>query len=150
MLVRLEVEENRVGAVSLIANGWNRLTNNHLKLLLLLRQPFVVALSNNRQYEELSELKDLVADDKECLQRELQITSGNEAVGADFGLKRVMEMVHQVADLDSPVLIRGETGTGKEVIANAIHKQSSRRKGPFIKVNCGAIPESLMDSELYG
>jgi hydrogenase-4 transcriptional activator len=61
-----------------------------------------------------------------------------------------MRMVRQVAPLDSPVLLLGETGTGKEVIANAIHYSSPRKDGPFIKVNCGAIPESLLDSELFG
>ena len=59
-------------------------------------------------------------------------------------------MVQQVAPLDSPVLLLGETGTGKEVIANAIHYSSPRKDGPFIKVNCGAIPETLLDSELFG
>jgi len=59
-------------------------------------------------------------------------------------------MVQQVAPLDSPVLLLGETGTGKEVIANAIHYSSLRKDGPFIKVNCGAIPETLLDSELFG
>jgi hydrogenase-4 transcriptional activator len=58
--------------------------------------------------------------------------------------------VGQVAPLDSPVLLQGETGTGKEVIANAIHYSSPRKDGPFIKVNCGAIPETLLDSELFG
>jgi transcriptional regulator with GAF, ATPase, and Fis domain len=59
-------------------------------------------------------------------------------------------MVRQVAPLDSPVLLLGETGVGKEVIANAIHYSSGRSEGPFIKVNCGAIPETLLDSELFG
>jgi len=150
ILVRLAVEENWVGAVTLWAYGWNRFKEEHLNLFLLLRQPFTIALSNNRQYRELMELKNVLADDKYYLQRELQQAVGNEVVGADFGLKGVMEMVRQVAPLDSPVLLRGETGTGKEVIANAIHNLSDRREGPFIKVNCGAIPESLMDSELFG
>ncbi len=61
-----------------------------------------------------------------------------------------MEMVRQVAPLNNTVLLMGETGTGKEVIANAIHFASPRKDGPFIKVNCGAIPESLIDSELFG
>jgi transcriptional regulator with GAF, ATPase, and Fis domain len=61
-----------------------------------------------------------------------------------------MEMVRQVAPLPSPVLLLGETGTGKEVIAGAIHHLSPRKDGPFVKVNCGAIPETLMDSELFG
>jgi transcriptional regulator with GAF, ATPase, and Fis domain len=61
-----------------------------------------------------------------------------------------MEMVRQVAPLESPVLLLGETGVGKEVLANAIHNLSHRRSGPLIRVNCGAIPETLMDSELFG
>jgi transcriptional regulator with GAF, ATPase, and Fis domain len=61
-----------------------------------------------------------------------------------------MEMVKQVASLDNHVLLLGETGVGKEVIANALHYSSDRRDGPFIKVNCGAIPETLIDSELFG
>ncbi|MBT8334467.1 MAG: sigma 54-interacting transcriptional regulator, partial [Deltaproteobacteria bacterium] len=69
---------------------------------------------------------------------------------ADFGLKNVMNNVRQVAALSSPVLLLGETGVGKEIIASAIHNASPRRDGPFIKVNCGAIPETLLDSELFG
>jgi len=150
MLVRLAVEEKWVGAVTLWADGWGRFDEEHLNLFLLLKQPFTIALSNNRQYRELIEIKNILADDKQYLQKELQQVVGNDVIGGDFGLKGVMEMVRQVAPLDSPVLLFGETGTGKEVIANAIHNLSGRRDGPFIKVNCGAIPESLMDSELFG
>lgn len=150
MLIRLEVENQWIGAVTLWADGWDRFTEEHLELFLLLKQPFTIALSNVKQYQELLGVKNVLADDKHYLQRELQQVVGNEVIGADFGLRNVMEMVRQVAPLSSPVLLRGETGTGKEVIANAIHNLSGRRKGPFIKVNCGAIPETLMDSELFG
>ena len=92
----------------------------------------------------------MLADDNRYLYDELRSVSGDEIIGSDFGLKTVMEMVRQVAPLDSPVLLLGETGTGKEVIANAIHYSSPRKDGPFIKVNCGAIPETLLDSELFG
>jgi transcriptional regulator with GAF, ATPase, and Fis domain len=95
-------------------------------------------------------LKDLLADDNRYLHRELRRLSGDEIIGADFGLKTVMEMVRQVASLASPVLLLGETGVGKDVIANAIHYSSPRREGPLVKVNCGAIPETLLDSELFG
>jgi transcriptional regulator with GAF, ATPase, and Fis domain len=61
-----------------------------------------------------------------------------------------MDLVRQVAPTSSPVLLLGETGTGKEVVAGAVHQASRRQEGPFIKVNCGAIPQSLMDSELFG
>lgn len=89
-------------------------------------------------------------EDNRFLRGELRQVTGEEIIGADFGLRGVMEMVRQVAPLPSPVLLLGETGTGKEIIASAIHNLSLRKDGPFIKVNCGAIPETLLDSELFG
>ena len=71
-------------------------------------------------------------------------------IGANGGLKDLMETVRKLSITDAPVLILGETGTGKELVANAIQSGSSRRNKPFIKVNCGAIPETLMDSTLFG
>ena len=76
--------------------------------------------------------------------------TGDTIIGADFGLKEVAEAVRHVAPLNSPVLLVGETGVGKEVFANAIHYSSPRKDRQFIKVNCGAIPENLIDSELFG
>ncbi|HKE15104.1 MAG TPA: sigma-54 dependent transcriptional regulator [Kofleriaceae bacterium] len=71
-------------------------------------------------------------------------------IGAEGGMRQVMERVAQVARSTAPVLILGETGSGKEVIARAIHAQSRRAFGPFIRVNCGALPTELIDSELFG
>lgn len=71
-------------------------------------------------------------------------------VGAESGLRTVMERVELVAPADMPVLILGDTGTGKEVVARAIHQRSSRAERPFIRVNCGAIPSELIDSQLFG
>jgi transcriptional regulator with GAF, ATPase, and Fis domain len=150
MVMRLELEGSRVGSLSLMASGTEQYTDEHAKLLLLLREPFAIAMANALEHQEVLRLKDILVDDNRYLQRQLLSFSGSEIIGADFGLKRVMNMVRQVATLDSPVLLLGETGTGKEVIATAIHYSSPRREGPFIKVNCGAIPESLMDSELFG
>jgi formate hydrogenlyase transcriptional activator len=79
--------------------------------------------------------------------------SGNglpRIVGNSDALRRVLEMVRIVAPTDAPVLINGETGTGKELIAEAIHKCSDRSNGPFVKVNCAAIPAGLLESELFG
>jgi len=92
----------------------------------------------------------MLADDNRYLHRQMRQMTGDTIIGADFGLREVMEMVRQVAPLTSPVLLLGETGTGKEVIAGAIHTLSPRKDGPFITVNCGAIPENLIDSELFG
>jgi transcriptional regulator with GAF, ATPase, and Fis domain len=150
-LVRLlKVEEKRLGALVLLAKGRDRFSEEHGRLFSLLNEPFAIALSNTLEHQEILRLKDLLADDNRYLHHELLRLSGDEIVGAEFGLKGVMEMVQRVASLNNPVLLLGETGVGKDVIANAIHYSSPRKDGPFIKVNCGAIPETLLDSELFG
>jgi len=146
----LELEGSQIGEVGLIAEGVNRYSGEHAGLLRLLREPMSIAMSNARQYQELNRFKQMLADDNRYLLNELRSVSGDEIIGADFGLSMVMRMVEQVAPLDSPVLLLGETGTGKELIANAVHRSSPRQERPFIKVNCGAIPETLLDSELFG
>ncbi len=146
----LEIEDKPLGAFSVLAEGKAAFTKAHVRLVSLLREPFSIAMSNALRYEEVVKLKDIVDAENRELSRELRHFSGDEIVGAEFGLKATMEMVRQVAPLNSPVLLLGETGVGKEVIANAIHYTSSVRGGPFIKVNCGAIPDNLLDSELFG
>ncbi len=115
-----------------------------------LREPFSIAMANTLQHREVTDLKNLLADENKYLHGELRRLTGEEIIGANFGLKDVMIKVEQVSGLDSPVILLGETGVGKDVIANMIHHSSSRSNGPFINVNCGAIPESLVDSELFG
>jgi formate hydrogenlyase transcriptional activator len=150
LFLLLEVDGIPMGALALLAQGRERYTEEHGRLFSLLNQPFAVALSNTLKHQEVLRLKDILADDNRFLHREILHISGDEIVGADFGLKNVMTMVRHVAPLDSPVLLLGETGVGKDVIANAIHYSSSRKDGPFVKTNCGAIPETLIDSELFG
>jgi transcriptional regulator with GAF, ATPase, and Fis domain len=150
-LIRLlEVEGKKLGALVLLAEGRDRFSEEHGRLFSLLNEPFSIAVSNTLKHQEILRLKDLLADDNRYLHRELLHLSGDEIVGAEFGLKGVMAMVREVASLGSPVLLLGETGVGKDVVANAIHYSSPRKDGPFVKVNCGAIPETLLDSELFG
>ena len=150
MSLPLIVEGRPLGALAVLAAGDDRYTERHARLYSMLREPFFVALSNTLKHAELLRMKELLTDDNRYLYRELQRISGDEIVGADFGLREVMQKVRHVAPTESPVLLMGETGVGKDVIANAIHLGSARREGPFIPVNCGAIPESLIDSELFG
>jgi hydrogenase-4 transcriptional activator len=150
MNMALKLEGNWIGDLGLVADGLNQYTDEHGRLLLLLHEPFAIAMSNALKHQEVVRFKDMLADDNRYLFDELRSVLGDEIIGSDFGLKAVMKMVQQVAPLDSPVLLLGETGSGKEVIANAIHYSSPRKDGPFIKVNCGAIPETLLDSELFG
>jgi transcriptional regulator with GAF, ATPase, and Fis domain len=150
LVIRPKPEWNMLGGIAVLNYAGEKYSDDHVRLFSLLNEPFAIAFSNYIRYREVLRLKDILADDNRYLQDELRQQTGEEIVGANFGLKQVMEMARQVAPLTSPVLLLGETGTGKEVIANAIHILSSRRNGPFIKVNCGAIPETLMDSELFG
>ena len=150
IVMDLELEDERLGSLMLFVEGQNRYTKVHTHLLSLLHEPFAIAISNILQYHEIILLKDILQDDNQYLQNQLIEVSGDKIIGADFGLNNVMEMVRQVAALNSPVLLLGETGVGKEVIANAVHYSSQRKDNPFIKVNCGAIPTSLVDSELFG
>jgi len=113
-------------------------------------EPFSIALANALAHEAGLRYRDILLDDKRFLNRELHTPSAEEIIGGNSGLRNVVEMVRQVAPLNNTVLLLGETGTGKELIANMIHFSSPRKDGPFIKVNCGAIPENPIDSELFG
>lgn len=89
-------------------------------------------------------------NEREAIIRRLDHLGKDCIVGSQTGLKKVLDMARRVSPLKSTVLITGETGSGKEVLANAIHRMSARFSGPFVSVNCGAIPETLLDSELFG
>jgi len=150
VVLRLKVEDQRIGAIIAFARGNRKFTWEHGKILSILHDPFAIAISNILRFKELSRLKDLLKDENIYLHEELRKIQGNIVIGEDSGLREVMDMVAQVAPLESKVLILGETGVGKELIASSIHDSSKRRNRPFIRVNCGAIPESLIDSELFG
>jgi hydrogenase-4 transcriptional activator len=124
---------------------------SHIQVLKALVAPFTVALANDQRVHELARLREAAEMDRQALLSRLDRTDVSEAiVGAETGLREVMRRVDQVAPTDAPVLILGETGSGKEVVARAIHARSRRAKGPFLRVNCGAIPSELVDSELFG
>ena len=148
--LRLHIEVERLGVIDLFAKGVDRFTQAHLKLFSLLKEPFAIAMANALKHQELLRLQEQLIADNRYLNSELFSRAGDEVVGAAHGLHAVFKKVDQVAYLKNTVLILGETGVGKEVIANAIHRLSPRRDKPFIKVNCGAIPENLIDSELFG
>ena len=104
-----------------------------------------------RAEHELHELKEQLEKENVALRDEIHQTSMfEEIVGTSTPLRQVMALVGKVATTDSTVLITGETGTGKELIARAIHKRSPRAARPFVSVNCGAIPSALVASELFG
>ncbi|MFV0436017.1 MAG: sigma 54-interacting transcriptional regulator [Desulfopila sp.] len=150
LVVPLRIEGRPVGVLILRAYGNDRFDDTHVNLIRTVEEPFAMALANALAHEELLQYRDRLLDDKTFLQRELSPGVTDDIIGGDGGLRHVMEMVRQVAPLNSTVLLLGETGVGKEIIANAVHSSSPRKDGPFIKVNCGAISDALVDSELFG
>jgi formate hydrogenlyase transcriptional activator len=110
-----------------------------------------IAIENALAYQEISKLKDKLAQEKLYLEDEIRADSGFERIiGKSAALKRTLQMVETVAPNDSTALLLGETGTGKELIARAIHDRSGRKDRTFVKLNCAAIPTGLLESELFG
>jgi formate hydrogenlyase transcriptional activator len=110
-----------------------------------------IAVENAIAYGQISSLKDQLAQEKLYLEDEIRTELNfDEIVGKSEALRRVLTLVETVAPTDSTVLIYGETGTGKELIARAVHDLSSRRSNAFVKLNCAAIPTGLLESEMFG
>ncbi|HWO34256.1 MAG TPA: sigma 54-interacting transcriptional regulator, partial [Candidatus Acidoferrum sp.] len=110
-----------------------------------------IAIENALAYHEISELKDKLAQEKLYLEEEIRSELNFEhIIGNSPALNQVLDLVETVASSDSTVLLLGETGTGKELIARAIHDHSQRKDRTFVKLNCAAIPTGLLESELFG
>jgi transcriptional regulator with GAF, ATPase, and Fis domain len=150
MIVDLHMETQHLGALFIAARPPADFTAEHVRMMEDVIEPLSIAFSNARRYEDLLRLKEHLADENKALSQDLSSASDAMLVGEFGGLRHVMDLVRRVAPLASPVLLLGETGTGKEVLAHAIHAMSPRRDKPFVRVQCGAIPEALLDSELFG
>lgn len=100
--------------------------------------------------EKLLQQKKIIEENLFLREQVSKRTKYQELIGSAPCMQKLFEMIEEVAAVDSPVLIQGETGTGKELIAKAIHSKSPRRFGPFVAINCGAFPEGLLETELFG
>src|SRR5271163_2478748 len=110
-----------------------------------------IAIENALAYEEIKELKDKLAREKLYLEDEIRSERGfEEIIGRSAAIRAVLRQIETVAPTDSTVIIYGETGTGKELVARAIHERSPRCSNSFVKLNCAAIPTGLLESELFG
>ncbi len=135
-----------------------RIDDSDLTLLNMVAAQLAIAMQNAdyvRQIEtqkgEIEQLRKRLEDENVVLRAEVRsVSQFKEIIGASAALQRVLTLVERVAPTTAPILITGETGTGKELIARAIHDLSPRRNGPLINVNCPAIPAGLAESELFG
>jgi hydrogenase-4 transcriptional activator len=147
----LGAREDALGVVIFVAEHGERFERAHEEIARALLEPFAAALDNDRRLRANEAVREAAQADRAALLSRLgRKELGDAIVGAEAGLAPVMERVNLVAGLDVPVLVLGETGSGKEVVARAIHARSRRAAGPFLRVNCGAIPPGLIDSELFG
>ena len=146
------ISRNRVlGTLGLRRRDEHPYTEDDVQFLMQVANQIALAIENALAYGEIRDLKDTLAEEKLYLQDEIRSERNFEdIIGTSAELRRVLKHVETVAPTDATVLIYGETGTGKELIARAIHHLSPRRPQAFVKLNCAAIPTGLLESELFG
>ncbi len=146
------VSRDRIlGTLNLASTRAHAFNEEVVQLLTQVTGQVALAIDNALAFRRIAELQDRLTQEKIYLEDELRTEHNfDEIIGESRGLKRVLKQVETVADTDATVLILGETGTGKELIARAIHDLSHRRDHTFIRINCAAIPAGLLESELFG
>jgi transcriptional regulator with GAF, ATPase, and Fis domain len=142
----IEVAQNQYAVLALVVWEEDRYNQKDIDLVKYISEPIDNALRHIYSQLVITPLRNrLTSDNREARKRMVL-----DAADSTTGLKDVMSRIEQVARLDTPVLLIGETGVGKELIANTIHQRSRRAEGPLVSINCGAIVETLLDSELFG
>ncbi len=149
--VPLTTARRRLGALAVGSLEEYHYSGAGLEFLQQVAKQVAVAVENALAFQQIAELKDKLAKEKLYLEEEIQ-TGYNfeEIIGDSRALKLVLKEVQTVATTDSTVLVLGETGSGKELVARALHNLSDRRERTFVKINCAAIPTGLLESELFG
>jgi len=146
------ISRNRT--LGVLTLGWrdeNAFSSEDIEFLMRAAGQVAMAIENAKAYREIAELKDKLAQEKLYLEQEIRSEADFEGIiGQSSALRHVLQLVETVATSDSTVLLLGETGTGKELIARAIHDRSRRKDRTLIKLNCAAIPTGLLESELFG
>ena len=147
----LSVRNRVVGTLGLVRAEHNPYSRDELDFLTRVSSQIALAVENTLACREISELKDKLAQEKLYLEDEIRSELNfDQIVGISPTLRHALQLVQTVAPSDSTVLLLGETGTGKELIARAIHDHSRRNQRAFVRLNCAAIPTGLLESELFG
>ncbi len=149
--VPLTVRDHRLGTLNIGRLSGEAFTTSEADLLAAVANQMAFCVENALAFQEIAALKDRLAAEKVYLEDEIRTDYNfEEIIGDAPALNRALHQVETVAPTDSAVLVLGETGTGKELIARAIHNLSHRRERTFVKINCAAIPTGLLESELFG
>ena len=149
--VPLLYHDRALGALNVGRRREDAFSPEDIGLLSEVAKQIAIAVENAQAYREITELKDKLAKEKLYLEEEIRTEQNfEEIIGESSVLKQVLKQVEIVASTGSTVLILGDTGTGKELLARAIHNRSERRGRTFVKMNCAAIPTGLLESELFG
>jgi transcriptional regulator with GAF, ATPase, and Fis domain len=146
----LGMGEQIVGHILLVGNREACFTPEHEHRLRILLPVLSLVIANMLQFKRTMDFQARLDAEKGALQRENHLLRNSGLIGLNSGLKGVFAVLQHLAGQEIPVLIQGETGTGKELVADAVQQGSPRRKKIFLKVNCGAIPDTLIDSALFG
>ncbi len=150
-VVPLTTAHRRLGALGFGSVERRAYQKPEIEFMQQVAKQMAVAIENAIAYKEIAQLKDKLTEEKLYLEEEIQTEYNfEEIVGDSQALRLVLKEIQTVARTDSTVLILGETGTGKELIARALHNRSDRRDRTFVKLNCAAIPTGLLESELFG
>ena len=150
-VIPLATAQGVIGTLNLASFGTDTFSPDQFALLTRIAGQIAIALSNAFSYERIEELNAQLAREKLYLEDEIRSEQlFEDIVGRSPALRRVLGEIETVAPTDSTVLISGETGSGKELVARAIHTLSGRREHAFVKLNCAAIPTGLLESELFG
>jgi formate hydrogenlyase transcriptional activator len=150
-VVPLTTAQRRLGAMGFGSLQQRAYQEAEINFMQQVAKQIAVAVENALGYKQIAELKEKLSKEKLYLEEEIRTEYNfEEIIGESMTLKKVLKQVEVVAPTDSTVLILGETGTGKELLARAIHNLSGRRERTFVKMNCAAIPTGLLESELFG
>ena len=147
----LIIRGRSIGALTVASLAERRYAQSDADFLMEVAQQIAIAVDNVRAHEQTEALKARFEAEAVYLQEEIKSEHNfEEIIGQSAPVRQLLKQVEQVAPTDATVLIRGETGTGKELLARAVHDRSPRKSRPLVKVNCGSIPSGLVESELFG